>query len=374
LNTGIDLFIGKGQFVLCGVERPDDSAKLGQTPAEFAQVFSAFSKQHRNLDQRPITIYVGDDLLYFTRIDLPKQTPDIEKAINLQMDMISPFGENSLYAYDIQHGKEMISVSLYLADRRIIQPILETIHGLEYRIHGLYPESQRWLNQANRKKDWGLLTSGLFHKLTIFKAGRVAERLQISGQPDQPLLKKTYGLKFIQDYENLAEQPSPPATPLGFDLLPTVFRRTDYGKWLVFGLLGLNLILGLGWLGSNFIELQSQINQISSTHKELAPQLAELKKLRKQQSSQAKKLKRYGKIGKNKDLIALFASLTENLPQTSYLDQLRLDKKSGAIHMQGYTSNLGELTASLRPIGNATLESTHKRKGQTYFKIEVLPK
>lgn len=374
MTTGIDLFLGKGQFVLCGVKRVGDSVKLGQTPAEFAEQFSAFFKQHSNLDQRPITIYVGDDLLYFTRISLPKQTPDIEKAIDLQMDMISPFGENCLYAHDIQHEKDMIQVALYLADQRVIQPVLETIHGMECRIYGLYPESQRGLNQNNRKKDWGLLSSGLFSKLTIFKAGHVTQRLQISGKPDQGLLKKDYGLKYIQDIVNLAEQPSPPASPLGFDLLPKAFRRTDYSKWFLFGLLGLNLILGLGWLGVNFISLHTQIKQITTTQQEMAPQLKELKKLTRQQASQAKKLKHYASLGRNKDLIGLFASLTENLPQSSYLDQLRLDKKTGAIHMQGYTSDLGELTASLRPIGNATLESTHKRKGQTYFKIEVLPK
>ncbi len=374
MNAGIDLLIGKGQIVLCDMKQTGNSVEFTQSPAEFAQQFSAFSKQHANLAGRPITIYLSDDLLYFTRIKLPKQTPNIKKALQLQMDIISPFGENCLYAYDIQHAKDAIHVALYLSDQRIMLPILETIIGLGHRIYGMYPESQQGLSSKNRKKNWGLISSGLFNKLTIFKAGHVTERLQLSGQPDQQMLKKTYGLEFIQDITNLKAQPSPPGAPLDFDLLPKTFRRTDYGKWLLLGLLTLNLLLGLGWFGMNFFSLQGQIHQIEASRQKMAPQLSELKKLNKQQARQAIKLKGYANIAKNTNLIALFANLSQNLPFSSHLDQLRLDKKTGAIHIQGYTSDLGALTTSLQAIGNATLESTHKRRNQTYFKIEVLPK
>ena len=370
----MDLFIGKGQFTLCGMKQGGEPTKLGHTPAEFAQNFGALSKQRTNQTGRPITVYISDDLLYFTRIELPKQTPDIKKALQLQMDMLSPFGEHCLYAHDIQHDKDTIHVALYLADQRVILPVLETIIGTGHRIHGMYPESQRGLNQSNRKKNWGLISSGLFKKLTIFKAGHVTERLQISGKLDLPLLKKTYGLKYIQDIVNLSDTPSPPTTPPRFDLLPKAFRRTDYGKWLMAGLIALNILLGVGWLTTSFVSLHGKIDQISTTREQIAPQLAELKNLKKQQTSQSRKLKKYATIGTNKDLIALFTNLTKRLPSSSYLDQLRLDKKSGAIHIQGYTSDLSELTSSLRAIGNATLESTHKRRNQTYFKIEVLPR
>lgn len=374
MNAGIDLFIGKGQIVLCDVKQTGSNVEFAQSPAEFAQQFSAFSKQHASLAGRRITIYLSDDLLYFTRIKLPKQTPDIKKALKLQMDIISPFGENCLYAYDIQRGKDATHVALYLTDQRIILPILETIVGMGHHIYGMYPESQRGLSSKNRKKNWGLMSQGLFNKLTIFEAGHVTERLQLSGQPDQNLLNKTYDLEFTQDITDLSAKPSPPGAPLGFDLLPKTFRRTDYGKWLLLSLLTLNLLLALGWLGMNFFSLQNQINQIENFRQKMAPQLSELKKLNKQQARQSLKLQSYANIGKNKNLLSLLSNLSQNLPITSHLDQLRLDKKTGAIHIQGYTSNLGALTTSLQAIGNATLESTHKRRNQTYFKIEVLPK
>lgn len=370
----MDLFIGKGQILLCGVKQATDSLELGTGPGEFAQHFLVFTKENESQRQRPITLYVGDDYLYFSRISLPKQTPDVEKAISLQLDMLSPFGEDCLYAHEIQHEKETIDVSLYFADHRIILPLIETISGLGWHITGMYPESQRGLTKDNLKKTWGLLSGGLFTKLTIFNTGHVRERIQISGEIDSNGLKKIYKLEFIQNLADIPPIPSPPVFPLNFDLLPPSFRRINYFKWALVGLVGLNLVLGMVWLSTNFVQIHNKINRIETLQAELAPELQEVKKLKKQHTAQANKLKSYESIVKNKDLINLFATLTQELPKSSYLEQLRLDKKTGAIHIQGYTTSLTELTASLQMIGDATLESTRKRKGQTYFQIEVVPK
>lgn len=374
MNKGMDLFIGTGRFLLCGVRKGGYTLDLGATPSEFAQQFSAFTRQNKEKKQCPVTIYMGDDLLFFTRLTLPKQTPDVEKAIALQLDMLSPFGEDCLYAREVEHGKETIDVSLYLADRRLILPVLETLTGLGWRITGLYPESQRGLNKENRKKTWGLLSSGLFHKLTIFKAGHVRDRLQLSGEFDLQTIKKTYDLEEVQDIADIVSFPSPPVSGLCFNILPGSFRRTDYSKWLLYGLVGLNCIFALAWLSMTFLSLQTRITAVETRLQALTPQLQEVKKLKKQEGRQAEILKGYASIGTNKDLLLLLDTLTRELPRSSYLDQLRLDKKTGAIHLQGYTTDLGILTESLQEIGNATLESTLKRKGQTYFQIEVLPK
>ncbi len=374
MNNGMDLFIGKDKFLLCKSEQGTPSLELGTTPAEFSKQFSAFASDNTGKQCPPVTIYIGEDLLYFTHLNLPKQTPDVKKAINLQLNMISPFGEHSLQACEITHGETAIDVALYLVDKQLILPVLETIVNQDWQISGMYPESQRGLTKENRKQTWGLLSTGLFNKLTIFKAGHVSERLQISGTPDQIALKKAHKLDFIQDKSNLQPLPSPPLSPFAFDLLPRTFRRTDYVKWALVGLIGLNLILGLSWLSMNFVNLQNKINTIETTQTELALQLQEAKKLQRQHATQTKKLKSYESLARNKNMVSLLATLSRGLPGSSYLDQLRLDKKTKAIHIQGYTTNLSDLTASLQVIGNATLESTRKRKGKTYFQIEVLPK
>ena len=371
MNNGIDLFIGKEQFLLRGLEQGDTTVDLGTTPDDFVQRFSTFVVQHRK--QCAVTIFIGDDLLYFTRIHLPKQTPDVEKAVSLQLGTLSPFGEDCFYASDVQYEKESIEVSLYLVDRRVILPVLETMMSLDCRIYGMYPESQRGLTQENRKKTWGLLSStGLFKKLTIFKAGHVVDRVQLAGELNNAYLKKVYHLDFIEDVASIIAGPPALASALQFDLLPESFRRTDYLQRILISLAGLNLILAIVWLSMSFITLQGRINTIDAVQEELAPQLQQVRELKQQQVSQAKKLKRYESIEKNSDLIRLFATLTQTLPTSSYLDQLRLDKKTEAVHIQGYTTNLNELTTSLQAIGSATLESTRKRKGQTYFQIEVL--
>ncbi len=373
MSNGIDLFIGKGKFLLCGVKQSMDFFDLGAEPADFALNFSIFTHKNKQLLDRPITIYISDDHLYFTHINLPQQTPDLKKAIELQLDTLSPFGEKCLYAYKTSHQKESIDVALYLANQRILLPIIETITGLEWLITGMYPESQRGVGKDPSKKTWGLLSDGLFTKLTIFKNGYVRERIQISGTEDNTLLKKTYHLSFIQHIENLPPIPSPPTFPLDFNLLPQSFRRTNYRKWIVIGLLVLNLILASVWVSMNFIKIQMKINQIESLQTELTPKIQEAQKLKQQHSRLNKRLKSYEAIPKNRNLIKLFATLTQKLPNSSHLDQLRLDKKTGVIHIQGYTTNLADLTASLQVIGEATLKSTQKRKGQTYFQIEVMP-
>jgi hypothetical protein len=371
LNNGIDLFIGREQFLLRGVEQDNSIVELGATVDDFVQQFAAFADQHRK--QCAVTIFIGDDLLYFTRIYLPKQTPDVEKAISLQLDTLSPFGEDCFYGSDVQYEKENIAVSLYLVDQRVVLPVLETMTGLGCRIYGMYPESQRGLNQDNRKKTWGLLSQGLFTKLTIFKDGHVVDRVQLSGEWTVPELEKTYGLECVEDSSQVMSASSLLTSAFAFDLLPEAFRRTDYLKRILTGLAGLNLILAVLWLSMNFINLQSRINTLTAMQNELAPQLQEVSELQKQQVTQTEKLKRYASIEKNRNLIDLFAVLTRELPASSYLDQFRMDKKTGAIHIQGYTTDLNELTTRLQGIGRATLESTRKRKGQTYFQIEVLP-
>ena len=63
--------------------------------------------------------------------------------------------------------------------------------------------------------------------------------------------------------------------------------------------------------------------------------------------------------------------MTTELPDSAYLDQMRMDSRQKSISIQGYTSDISALTAKLQDMGEAKLKSTSRRKNQTYFNVEI---
>ncbi len=325
-----------------------------------------------------VDVYLGEDLLFFTQITLPLQTPDLKKAIALQLDMLSPFGDDSISTFKSKRGKEGYLVTLYFSRRSRIFPYLHILFEAGAHLLGLYPESQRYQNAENRKTSWSLWSPGRFGKITHFKQGKVVGRDICSSEVNAAQIRERtgdatlYRLGNAESGENSAMSLlDQPASGREFDMLPASFRRPDYLKKALIGLAAVNLILilllGVGKGVALFRQAHLLDQQIESSKADADAAL----KLKTRIKKLKKTLDDYRDMGENKDLIAFMENISQKLPPTAYLDQLRMDQATQTITLQGYTSDLHELTAQIPDLGSATLKSTLKRRNQTYFHLEV---
>lgn len=343
----------------------------------FAPALAELQERH-GLAGADVTLYLGDDLLFFTTLTLPPQTPEISKAISLQLEMLSPFGEDSLVAYTVRRGKEGSRVNLYCCRRSLLTPILEMLLTAGTRLTGLYPESQRYLTRATQKLEWCLWSPGRFGRLTHFRQGAVISRdlgapgtdaaLLCQGREKAVLYTLGPAAEGAEAAQALLDQPR---VGLDYNLLPASFRRPDYLKKAMIGLVAVNLLLLLLLGGAKGLALYRQAGaldaQIEATRL-AAEQAVELKSAIKKQEKQ---LDAYRSMGTNVDLISLLAGFSQNLPVAASLDQLRFDGKTRTVTLQGYTDDLPGLTEKIADLGAATLKSTMKRRNQTYFHLEV---
>ncbi len=343
----------------------------------FAHAFTESRTGHK-LVGADVDLYLGEDLLFFTKITLPLQTPDIKKAIALQLEMLSPFGEDSLAAFAAQRTKEGYSVNIYFCRRSQVTPFLDILFAAGTHLTGLFPESQRYLTRDTMDLSWSLWNPGRFGKVTHFMQGKVINRDLCASPVSVAQLKEQSGSDTLYSLGSVEEGVSSalalltqPARGREYDMLPPSFRRPDYIKKAMMALAAVNviliLLLGVGkglalYRQEAFLDQQIEATKIDA---EAALQLkSRIKKIEKQ-------LDAYRAMGTNTDLIAFLAKLSKELPATAYLDQLRFDHPMGTITLQGYTNDLPGLTEKIPTLGSATLKSTMKRRNQTYFHLEV---
>ncbi len=103
----------------------------------------------------------------------------------------------------------------------------------------------------------------------------------------------------------------------------------------------------------------------------IMPQVKEVKGLRDKNERLKDYIEKIEGISPSPDIITFLAELTTKLPETSYLDQMRMDKKKNAIHIQGYTEDISDLTSKLKEMGETSLKSTSRRRNKTYFNVEI---
>ena len=103
----------------------------------------------------------------------------------------------------------------------------------------------------------------------------------------------------------------------------------------------------------------------------MAPLAREARQLRSKEEQLNHYLGEFMAVGQNPDLITFLDTLTRSLPESAYLDQLRMDSKDKAVVIQGYTDDINALTAKLTEMGEAKLKSTSRRRNQTYFNVEI---
>ena len=136
-------------------------------------------------------------------------------------------------------------------------------------------------------------------------------------------------------------------------------------------LVALNICALLAMVGGKEYQLRNYSARIDKELATVAPLVREVRDLRAREKKLSGYIDEVRAVGQNSDLIAFMEKLTTELPDSAYLDQLRMDGKQKSVTIQGYTTDIGALTAKLQEMGEAKLKSTSRRRNQTYFNVEI---
>lgn len=361
LARGAGEFVGGEDMTLFGGKLAEFSAKAG----------GGFSVAN---------LFVSEELVFFKSFELPLKTPNLKDAVRYQLGLLLPFPEETfLYSFSTVREQGKLKVSLYAVQHEVIDKYLQEISEAGYTISGLFPESQRYVNRANPKERWGLLMPGRFTKVLIFSGTHLTERFLCNSEPEFVELSEQCGC------DPLYHQEPPPGSQYSdagelleknpllkeFNMLPASYRQPDYYKMIISALVILNLVGLMGLTGLKVYRLSSTAARVEAEISKIMPQVKEMNSLQSQEKELIASIERINSIGSNPDLLGLFGKLTKQMPKSSYLDQIRMDKKSGTIHIQGYTDDISNLTSGIQGVGDITLKSTSRRKNQTYFQVEI---
>ena len=142
-----------------------------------------------------------------------------------------------------------------------------------------------------------------------------------------------------------------------YNLLPSSYRSPEFSKFFVAVLLVLNILALLAFVGGKEFQLRDYAARINTEIDAVAPLAREVKELRARQTELTEYIDEVTAVGHNPDLISFFEKMTTELPDSAYLDQMRMDSRQKA--------------AKLQEMGEAKLKSTSRRKNQTYFNVEI---
>ncbi len=333
-----------------------------------------------NISFSKVSLFVSEELLFFKSINLPLKTRDIKQAVEYQLDMLIPFPkETMLFSYTNERLKENYRLNLVAVNKQLVEPVAQEVSNAGYIITGLFPESQRYINRLAQKSKWALVLPGRFSKVYTFIGSQLEDRFLCGKEPSFSELTSLckcdtiYHQQPVQGsrYQNARELLEQNPILKDFNMLPESFRQPDYFKVAIVALIGLNLAALLVLGGIKGFSLIRADNKVENAISEIMPQVNEVNKLRSKEDMLLKNLNTVESISKNPDLIGFLKNLSEKLPESSYLDQMRMDKKSRSFHIQGYTENVGELTTQLQSIGESKLKSTSRRRNRTYFQVEI---
>jgi len=349
-----------------------DDVSLGEQLAEY---FITHGKTGNNLQ-----LFVSEDLLFYKTIMLPLNTQNLKEAIGYQVGMLVPFEEDDLlFSFASTRKKDGYKVTLAATSKERVEPYLEELREADFHIAGLYPDFLRYVTKGVPKKKWALLMSGRSMRLLVFQGNVLEERLLLTGEPDYEELAGLCDTRLIYHQNSSDGGPFLDAGKLltskallkEFNLLPATYRRPEFSKFFVVGLLALNIVTLIVFFAGKEIQLRSYQERINAEIEKIEPLAKEVKGLRSHEQELAKYFEEFMAVGQNPDLIPFLERLTSQLPASSYLDQMRFDGKQKSISIQGYTSDIGTLTAKLQDLGEAQLKSTSRRRNQTYFNVEI---
>jgi hypothetical protein len=326
-----------------------------------------------------VLFYIAEDLLFFKKFALPLKTADIKEAISYQLAMFAPFDGKMLHSFTAARDKQGYNVCLYAALEEAIVPLLEEVTAQGFQVAGLFPESQRYVTRLCKKKEWALLLPGRFPKLLLFSDKNIKDRLLCHNEPSIEGLTTLNAGEVI--YKPAAQEGSgfqdaglllaEKALHKELNLLPPSYRQPDYLRYVLIGLCLLNLLALVAAGMIKEYNVISLLNKIETEIKTLRPSVKEEEQLRIEEKQLVDTVGRIEAIGENFDIILFLEKVTKALPENSYIDQIRMDDKTGDIQLQGYTEDIGALTAKLDALGNAKLKATSRRRNQTYFNVEI---
>lgn len=327
-----------------------------------------------------VILFISEDQLFVKFFQLPLKTPDIKEAINFQSGLLTPFSNDTiLYSYKTVRQKDCYRVTMFSARPKPIDSYLVELIESGYKILGLYPENQSYVTRFNRKLKWALVIPGRFPKTYIFDGIKLEDRFINNQEPDFSELATICGTETIYHL-------SPPdgscfldagslnlKKPVlkGFNMLPESKRQPDYSKPIIMVLFIINIIALLAVAGLTEFHLHDRESRVDEAINRIMPQVKEVKGLRDKNERLKDYIEKIEGISPSPDIITFLAELTTKLPETSYLDQMRMDKKKNAIHIQGYTEDISDLTSKLKEMGETSLKSTSRRRNKTYFNVEI---
>ena len=329
----------------------------------------------------PLTVYVAEELLFCKQFSLPVKISGIKQAIGYQLGMLLPFPEGAcFFSFVTERKNKETGVTMYALPEEGVAPHLQELTKSGHSLAGLFPLSQRYLSRGQGKKKWALLLPGAMSTLLTFANGRLHQRLLCPARPTAEEARELSGCDtvycpeasagsgFVDADTLLADEPLGKA----FNLLPSSYLRPDYFKFYLAGLAILNVLFLFLLLGMKEYRFQATSNRVEAEIARLQPAMKKFSALGKKEAHIDKEIRRLEKIGKNPDLLALLATLTNKLPPTVYLDQLRLEKKGATtLYLEGYADDMGEMSASLQGLGEVSLKSASRRNNKNYFQMEI---
>ncbi|HIJ89226.1 MAG: hypothetical protein OEV89_00015 [Desulfobulbaceae bacterium] len=328
-----------------------------------------------------VTVYVAEELLFCKQFSLPVKGSGIKQAIGYQLEMLLPFPNNAcFFSYVTERRKKETAVTLYAVPEEFITPHLQELAESGHSLAGLFPLSQRYLNRRQGKKKWALLLPGRMNTLLTFVNGRLSRRLLCPSSPTVKEARELSGCDTVYcpkalESDGFAEAESLLAdAPLGkaFNLLPASYRRPDYFKFVVAGLAILNVLSLFLLVGIKEYRFQATSSRVEAEIARLQPEMKKVNALGSKEDRIRKEIARLEEIGRNPDLLAVLTGLTDKLPPSAYLDQLRMEKKEAAIlYLDGYADDMGEMSTSLQGLGEVSLKSTSRRNNKNYFQMEI---
>ncbi len=374
MKNVLEIIVGRnGTFICCGDLQTAPQTLTGSLGKEVA----AFCAEH-GISGVDVVFYLGEETLFFKKIHLPAQTADVREAVELQRDLLLPFADDCLYSFTSERGKDGYDVLIYATARSALEEAVIDVKNAGFRLLGIFPESQRYISSELKKMaGWGLLVGRQPAKLLCFAGDKLRNRLLCQGEPtlaEAMELCSTETVFAVNPEEGSAFPPAEPQVMSGsgrFNLLPASYLRPDFFRMALVGLVILNIVALVVVGGWKIYQVREIGRQLDRELTDIKPLIKETEQLRIKEKKLSKTVERIGNLGQNFDLITFLAKLTKMLPENSYLDQIRLDSKTGAINIQGYTEDIAGLTKEIQKLGDTKLKSTRRRKNKTYFHIEI---
>jgi hypothetical protein len=379
MRNVLEIIIRPGGLTICAPSSEEQDEYISSQDPALMERLARFCASH-GIPAANIILYLCEELLFFKIFELPLKTPNLRDAIKFQLGVLTPFsGDDILYNYRVSRKKGSYQITLYAISNQAVHTYLQEITGAGYTITGLFPESQRYVSRTLRKTNWALLMPGKFFKVIIFAGSHMEQRILCSSEPTFTELAAICQTEVIYHPQPPADSKFQPASLLldnppllkDFDLLPQIFRKPDYSKGVIAALVILNIIALLGLGGIKYHRLSTTEQQLSTELSEIVPKVKEINELKAKEQQYTETIETIKSLSKKPDLIGFLQKLTEELPNTSFLDQIRLDKNTNTIQLQGYTEDITELTSKMQALWQTKLKSTSRRRNETYFQLEV---